>query len=46
MGTELCQQHDLLAQGAEERTGSDPVDDVVGDLQPAKERALRPLKKN
>jgi len=40
MGTELRQQHDLLAEGAQERAGSDPVDDVIGDLQPAKKSGL------
>ncbi len=45
MGTELRQQYDLLVEGAQEGTGSDPVDDVVGDLQPLKECALKPLHK-
>jgi len=40
MGTELRRQYDLLAEGAQERTRSDPVNDAVGDLQPIKEAGL------
>jgi len=29
-----------LAEGAQERTRSDPVNDAVGDLQPIKEAGL------
>ena len=38
MGAELCQQYDLLAKGTEERTGSGPAHDVIGDIQPIKNR--------
>jgi hypothetical protein len=40
MGTELRQQYDLLAEGAQERTRSDSVNDVVGNLQQNKKYRL------
>jgi hypothetical protein len=45
VGTELRQQYDLLAEGAQERTGSDTINDVIGDLQSIKEYTMILIKK-